>query len=75
MFGDVVLVRDFGFAGAIMVVAFLRGKFFLEMPVRVNRLEQYRKQYRQHQAEIDYGKPFFHDANVGKSKTNREDLT
>jgi len=55
-----VLVRDLGFAVAIMVVAFRFGNFVAHMFNLVRRLEHNRKQDCKNHQKAEYGKTFFH---------------
>ncbi len=59
-----VLVRDFGFSVAIMMVAFRFGNFVAHMFNLVRRLEHDRKQYGKNDRKAEYGKTFFHQSQM-----------
>jgi len=56
----VVLVRNFRFAVAIMMVAFRFGNFVAHVFDLVRRLEHNRKQNGKNHRKAKYGKTFFH---------------
>ena len=64
MVETVVLVRNLLAAGFVAVGAFSFGLFVCKMLNRMNRLEQYRKQYRCNQRKIKYGNFLFHPSQM-----------
>jgi len=59
-----VLVRNLLAAGFMAVETFPFSLFVRKMLNRMNRLEQYRKQYRCNQRKIKYGNFLFHPSQM-----------